>query len=84
MLKNIEYGLPRPTAFYTKGVYAEEINAIHDFTSGDKDTMRFEYDSPKSAGNAYTTIKNYVKNIPVGMARRKQYLWVFKVESKNV
>ena len=84
MLKNIEYGLPRPVGLFTKGLYAEEVNAIHDFSTSDKLTMRLEYDSAKSAVNARATIKKYTKNMPVILTQRDKYLWVIKESKDNV
>ena len=82
MLKKIEYNLPRPVAFCTKGAYAEEINAIHDFLASQNETMRLEYDSRRSALNARAMLIRYTKNQPIYIAQRNNYVWIARVDKE--
>lgn len=80
MLKDTRYGLVRPC--FDKGVYAKELEEIHNLIESDADTMRFEYESRREAANAYVSIKRYTAELPVGLTRHRECLWVFKTESK--
>lgn len=82
MLKEIKYNLPRPKGFIRRGVYAQELNLIHDFLASENETMRFEYDSRKSATNARAMLVKYTSNQPIRIVQVQNFVWIARDEKE--